>query len=89
MKAPLYGADTPQSFFDAEVAWGWNLRKLQCLISQNCIPKIPGVNTPMTYFGMWKVRNGRISESPASNMLSRGSHRHFIETLDTNSHQVF
>lgn len=54
LSPPLYGADTPQSFFDAKLEWGWNLRKLQCLLSKRQVPKIPGVNTPMTYFGMWK-----------------------------------
>lgn len=55
LSPPLYGADTPQSFFDAKLEWGWNMRKLQCLLSKRQIPRIPGVNTPMTYFGMWKV----------------------------------
>ncbi len=27
--APLYGADTPTSFFDGALPWGWNLRDLQ------------------------------------------------------------
>lgn len=57
LSPPLYGADTPQSFFDAKLEWGWNLRKLECLLSNRAVPKIPGVNTPMTYFGMWKVRS--------------------------------
>lgn len=30
---PLYGADTPQSFFDEELEWGWNLHNLGCLLS--------------------------------------------------------
>ena len=56
LSPPYYGADTPHSLFDAKLDWGWNLRKLQCLLSERRIPKIPGVTTPMTYFGMWKVR---------------------------------
>ena len=52
---PLYGADTPQSLFDEEVEFGWNLRDLGCLLHRCDVPDIPGVTTPMTYFGMWRV----------------------------------
>lgn len=55
MKPPLYGADTPHSLFDDKVDFGWNLRNLKCLLSKYKVPAIPGVTTPMTYFGMWKV----------------------------------
>ena len=48
---PLYGADTPTSLFDRHVPWGWNLRRLDCLLKDYDLPKIPGVNTPMAYFG--------------------------------------
>ena len=58
---PLYGADTPQSLFDEELEFGWNLRKLGCLLHEYDIPDIPGVTTPMTYFGMWRVRDRLIS----------------------------
>lgn len=52
---PLYGADTPQSFFDEKLPYGWNLRDLEgCLLKRYDVPHIPGVTTPMTYFGMWK-----------------------------------
>jgi hypothetical protein len=108
---PLYGADTPQSFFDEKLDYGWNLRHLEvggewfqrgggglagflrrprsagagrgatpplrrpplaphparlnprpnprpapqgCLLHERRVPHIPGVTTPMTYFGMWK-----------------------------------
>jgi JmjC domain, hydroxylase len=51
---PFYGADTPVSFFDEQLDFGWNLRKLGCLLSECGVPQIPGVTTPMTYFGMWK-----------------------------------
>ena len=51
---PLYGADTPTSFFDEQLEYGWNLRDLKDLLTQYNVPAIPGVTTPMTYFGMWK-----------------------------------
>lgn len=54
IRAPLYGADTPQSFFDEEIPFGWNLRDLGDLLKTHVVPKIPGVTHPMTYFGMWK-----------------------------------
>ncbi len=53
LNPPLYGADTPVSFFDEKVE-GWNIRDLGCLLTQHHVPRIPGVTTPMTYFGMWK-----------------------------------
>ena len=51
----MYGADNPVSFFDEQLAWGWNLRDLQDLLHVCNCPDIPGVTSPMTYFGMWKV----------------------------------
>lgn len=51
---PLYGADTPISFFDDELNYGWNLRNLGDLLKKHKVPTIAGVTTPMTYFGMWK-----------------------------------
>jgi hypothetical protein len=52
---PLYGADTPLSLFDAAVPWGWNLRALGgCLLQAADVPDLPGVTSPMTYFGSWK-----------------------------------
>ncbi|GBF87753.1 jumonji domain-containing protein [Raphidocelis subcapitata] len=52
---PFYGADTPQSFFDEKLDYGWNLRHLEgCLLRRSGVPQIPGVTSPMTYFGMWK-----------------------------------
>ncbi|KDD71959.1 JmjC domain-containing hydroxylase, partial [Helicosporidium sp. ATCC 50920] len=51
---PLYGADTPLSLFDRKLAYGWNLRQLDCLLSEYDVPDIPGVTSPMTYFGSWK-----------------------------------
>ncbi len=58
VRPPLYGADTPVSLFDEKLDFGWNLRNLKCLLSKYKVPAIPGVTTPMTYFGMWKVRTG-------------------------------
>lgn len=53
---PFYGADTPQSFFDDKLPYGWNLRHLDgCLLKRPGVPHVPGVTTPMTYFGMWKA----------------------------------
>lgn len=39
-----YGADTAVSLFDARLAWGWNLRKLGCMLQdpQYDVPDIPG-----------------------------------------------
>ncbi|KAK2079606.1 hypothetical protein QBZ16_002001 [Prototheca wickerhamii] len=51
---PLYGADTPYSFFDDKLEYGWNLRRLGCLLSDYDVPEIPGVTSPMAYFGSWK-----------------------------------
>ena len=56
INAPLYGADTPSSLFDNCLDFGWNLHDLQDLLKEYDVPSIPGVTTPMTYFGMWKVR---------------------------------
>ncbi len=58
VRPPLYGADTPVSLFDEKLDFGWNLRNLKCLLSKYKVPAIPGVTTPMTYFGMWKVCTG-------------------------------
>ncbi|KAL4426832.1 hypothetical protein ABPG77_006618 [Micractinium sp. CCAP 211/92] len=53
---PLYGADTPVSLFDEKLPFGWNLRRLGCMLQDPRfdVPTIPGVTSPMTYFGMWK-----------------------------------
>lgn len=52
---PLYGADTPLSLFDEKLPYGWNLKHLGgCLLKRPDVPQVPGVTTPMTYFGMWK-----------------------------------
>ena len=55
LNPPLYGADTDVSFFDKSLPFGWNLHDLGDLLREHDVPDIPGVTTPMTYFGMWKV----------------------------------
>ena len=39
---PLYGADTPVSFFDPKLPYGWNLRDLGDLLRTKNVPDIPG-----------------------------------------------
>eukprot|EP00873_Tetraselmis_striata_P015254 jgi/Tetstr1/435518/TSEL_024422.t1 len=51
---PMYGSDNPWSLFDPKLRWGWNLRDLGDMLQDPRIPAIPGVTTPMVYFGMWK-----------------------------------
>ena len=50
---PLYGADNPTSLFDSVSEYGWNLNHLQDLLKKHDVAPIPGVTTPMVYFGMW------------------------------------
>lgn len=52
---PLYGADTPMSLFGSHCK-GWALTDLADLLKEKGVPEIPGVTTPMSYFGMWKAR---------------------------------
>ena len=54
MNPPLYGADTPMSLFDTHCK-GWGLSDISDLLKEKGVPEIPGVTTPMSYFGMWKV----------------------------------
>lgn len=42
MHPPLYGADTPVSFFDPKLPYGWNLRNLGDLLKTNDVPDVPG-----------------------------------------------
>ena len=51
---PLYGADNPMSLFDKKMRVGWNLRDLGDLLQSPGMKSIPGVTSPMVYFGMWK-----------------------------------
>ncbi|KAF5835500.1 JmjC domain, hydroxylase-domain-containing protein [Dunaliella salina] len=43
LNPPLYGADTPYSFFDLHVPYGWNLRNLGDLLKTKGVPEIPGM----------------------------------------------
>ncbi|KAG2489039.1 hypothetical protein HYH03_012477 [Edaphochlamys debaryana] len=55
LNPPMYGADTPTSFFDSKLPYGWNLQNLGDLLqTQKGVDAVPGVTTPMTYFGMWR-----------------------------------
>jgi [histone H3]-trimethyl-L-lysine9/36 demethylase len=89
LSPPYYGADTPFSFFDAHLRFGWNLRSLKCLLSQHEIAAIPGVTTPMTYFGMWKVStwarihscSSCISVVCAKNVLDVWLQWHFVSSI--------
>eukprot|EP00198_Chlamydomonas_reinhardtii_P002200 XP_001691536.1 predicted protein [Chlamydomonas reinhardtii] len=55
LNPPLYGADTPVSFFDEKLPYGWNLNHLGDLLQTHPkVDAVPGVTTPMTYFGMWR-----------------------------------
>jgi len=42
------------SLFDRKLRFGWNLRNLGDLLQTPGLDSIPGVTTPMVYFGMWK-----------------------------------
>ncbi|KAG8701435.1 hypothetical protein FRC08_004080 [Ceratobasidium sp. 394] len=55
-KDPMYGADMQGSLFDEDMKT-WNVSCLPSLLSR-LLPdgnKIPGVNTPYLYFGMWRA----------------------------------
>ncbi|GLI64915.1 hypothetical protein VaNZ11_008308 [Volvox africanus] len=55
LNPPMYGADTPTSFFDDKLPYGWNLQHLGDLLQNHPkVDSVPGVTTPMTYFGMWR-----------------------------------
>ncbi len=45
---PLYGADTPVSLFDEKLPFGWNLRRLGCMLQDPRfdVPTIPGEDCP-------------------------------------------
>ncbi len=42
LNPPLYGADTPMSFFDPALDYGWNMRELGDLLKTKKIPGISG-----------------------------------------------
>ncbi|KDN44039.1 hypothetical protein RSAG8_05771, partial [Rhizoctonia solani AG-8 WAC10335] len=55
-KDPMYGADMQGTLFDPEMRT-WNVAGLPNLL-ERIMPngeKIPGVNTPYLYFGMWRA----------------------------------
>ena len=52
----MYGADVSGTVFDSDVQ-AWNISCLPSIlndIEEEYDIKIPGVNTPYLYFGMWK-----------------------------------
>jgi jumonji domain-containing protein 2 len=53
----MYGADVPGTIYDDDVTV-WNIGTLDSILSQTLDKtygvKIPGVNTPYLYFGMWR-----------------------------------
>jgi len=51
--SPLYGADMEGTLFDEDVE-SWNLRNLHTVL-EIIDKKIPGINQPYLYFGMWKA----------------------------------
>ncbi|KAK9810617.1 hypothetical protein WJX73_004683 [Symbiochloris irregularis] len=56
LRPPHYGADIEGSLFDRGLK-GWNLRHLDSLLTRTLKKKkisLPGCNTPMLYFGMWR-----------------------------------
>ncbi|KAF9421809.1 hypothetical protein BGZ94_008735 [Podila epigama] len=50
---PMYGADMSGSLFDSRTT-SWNTQCLGDLLTK-IDQKLPGVNTPYLYFGMWKA----------------------------------
>ncbi|KAG8731860.1 hypothetical protein FRC11_001925 [Ceratobasidium sp. 423] len=55
-KDPMYGADMQGTLFDPEMKT-WNVARLPNLL-ERVMPdgeRIPGVNTPYLYFGMWRA----------------------------------
>ena len=55
-KPALYGADMSGSLFDNSMT-EWNVANLPSVLSRLLPPgaKVPGVNTPYLYWGMWKA----------------------------------
>lgn len=52
--SPIYGADTPGSFYDPDVK-EWNITNLGTILNDVMSKqKIEGVNTAYLYFGMWR-----------------------------------
>ncbi|TKY88107.1 hypothetical protein EX895_002817 [Sporisorium graminicola] len=54
-KAPMYGADLSGTLFDARTKH-WNVGKLDSILTRLRLKrKLPGVNTPYLYWGMWRA----------------------------------
>ena len=55
-KSALYGADMAGSLFDNTIT-EWNVANLPSVLSRLLPPgaKVPGVNTPYLYWGMWRA----------------------------------
>ncbi|KAG0340653.1 hypothetical protein BG000_011431 [Podila horticola] len=51
---PMYGADMSGSLFDSRTT-SWNTQCLGDLLTRKLVERVPGVNTPYLYFGMWKA----------------------------------
>ena len=49
---PLYGADTPTSFFDRQLPFGWNLRDLQVLKGVIACAPAPGTERLLSQVGL-------------------------------------
>ncbi|TPX49496.1 hypothetical protein SeLEV6574_g01409 [Synchytrium endobioticum] len=52
--SPLYGADMLGTLLDEKDGGTWNMNRLENLLS-GIHAKLPGVNMPYLYFGMWKA----------------------------------
>ena len=55
----MYGADMLGSLFNSSSEQGqnnqWDMSRLDNLLNDKIPKKIPGVNKPYLYFGMWKA----------------------------------
>ncbi len=53
MGVPIYGADIPGTLFRKDDLNEWNIADLDSEL--RLLSNLPGVNTPMLYFGMWRA----------------------------------
>ncbi len=54
LNPPLYGADTPKSFFDDSLPYGWNLQHLNDLLQQHPdVDSVPGERGPAGAARAW------------------------------------
>lgn len=58
---PIYGADSSGTLFENNVE-AWNLNNLNCLL-RLVGTNVPGINTPYLYFGMWKGKKKKKTNS--------------------------